>query len=300
MLGGFSLRGWGLAIVMTAGGQAQYLVIDDCGEEHFWPSAAIFREFDGLRTDCDPLSYAVRNLGFVLIIDRPDFLRLRLRPLLVSSRAVAALLYWLAERRPARSAIAWFDHTWHDEVCGGPKQLYARLTEILNSSTRSRLDEPYLATRRSMDTVLDQPGHPFALLLKTWLRSSREDLIASAQRQGLWERAMVAERDPATGDFCFLHSGGSIQLYGAEWSAKAAGRRLSEQPDAAYGRWIEQGCRAVDEARMARVELVHAAVSGAGGQVRRWRYERLLLPFEAADSRRVVMSITARDPGPGR
>lgn len=289
----------GRATVMTASGQAQYLVIDDCGEEHFWPSATIFREFDGLRSDCDPLAYAVRNLGFVLIIDRPGFLRLRLRPLLVSSRAVAALLYWLAERRPARSAIAWFDDVWHDEVCGGPKQLYSRLTEILNASTGNLLAEPYLATRRSMDTVLDQPGHPFAPLLKTWLRSSREDLMASAQRQGLWQRAMVAERDPASGEFCFRHSGGSIQLYGAEWSAQAAGRRLSEQPDAAYGRWIDRGCAAVDESGTARVELVHATVS-AGRQVRRWRYERLLLPFEAADSRRVVMSISARDPGPGR
>lgn len=285
---------------MAAAGQAHYLVIDDRGEAHYWPSATIFREFEGLRSNCDPLAYAVRNLGFVLVIDRPDFLRLRLRPLLVSSRTVAALFYWLAERRPSRSAIAWFDDTWHDEVCGGSKQLYNRLAEVLHGSTGNPLAEPYLATRRSMDTILDPPGHPFAPLLKVWLRGSREDLLAIAQQQGLWQRAMVAERDPATGGFCFRHSGGSIQLYGAEWSAKAAGRRLSEQPDAAYGRWIEQGCAAVDESRTARVELVHASVVGAGGQVRRWRYERLLLPFEAADGRRVVMSISARDPGPGR
>jgi hypothetical protein len=103
-----------------------------------------------------------------------------------------------------------------------------------------------------------------------------------------------------SGGFRFRHSGGSIELYGAEWSEKAAGRRLSEQPDSAYGAWIEEGCANVDEARNARVELVHAAVVGADRQVRYWRYERLMLPFEAADGRRVVMSISARDPGPGR
>jgi hypothetical protein len=281
-------------------GRAHYLLIDDLGEEHSWPSSAIFREFEALRADYDPLAYAVRNLGFVLIIDRPGSLRLRLRPLLVSNRAIAALFYWLAERRPARSALSWFDDTWHDEVCGGPKPLYHRLTDLLHSSARSTLSEPYLATRRSLDAVLDPPGHPFAPLLQTWLRGSREDLLASARRQGLWERAMVAERDPATGGFRFRHSGGSIQLYGAEWSERAAGKRLGEQPDGAYGTWIEQGCAAVDEAGTARVELVHAAVVGGDRQIRRWRYERLMLPFTAADGRRVVMSISARDPGPGR
>jgi hypothetical protein len=284
----------------SAGGYAQYVVIDDLGEEHPWPSSRIFKEFDGLRTDYDPLSYAVRNLGFVLIVERPGFLRLRLRPLLVSSRAVAATFYSLAERRPARSAIAWFDEIWHDELCGAPRQLYRRLTEILHSSARSVVAEPYLATRRSLDAVLNPPGHPFAPLLKSWLAGSRDELLAGAQRQGLWERAMVAEQDPATGVFRFRHSGGSIQLYGAEWRDRAVGVRVSEQPDGAYGHWIEQGCAAVNEAGAARVELVHAAVTGSDGEIRRWRYERLMLPFQAADGRRVVMSISARDPGPGR
>lgn len=286
--------------MIATGSRAHYLVIDDLGAEHSWPWPAMFEQIDVMRCDCDPLAYVVRNLGFVLIIDRPDFLRLRLRPLLVSTRTIAALFYWLAERRPPRSAIAWFDDVWHDEVCGGPRRLHDRLSAILQGSVRLLPTEPHLATRRSMDTVLDPPGHPFAPLLKAWLRGARDELIASAQHQGLWQRAMVAERDPADGGFRFRHSGGSIQLYGADWSQRAAGRRISEQPDSVYGRWIERGCAAVDESRTARVELVHAAVTGTDGQLRRWRYERLLLPFESADGRRVVMSVSARDPGPGR
>ncbi|HEX2116590.1 MAG TPA: hypothetical protein VHM01_19470 [Alphaproteobacteria bacterium] len=284
----------------SAGGHAQYLLIDDLGEEHPWPSSRIFKEFDAARADYDPLAYAVRNLGFVLIVERPGFLRLRLRPLLVSSRAVAAMFYCLAERRPPRSAIAWFDDAWHDELCGGPKHLYRRLTEILHRSARSFVAEPFLATRRSLDAVLNPPGHPFAPLLKSWLNGSRDDLLVSAQQQGLWERAMVAEQDPVTGVFRFRHSGGSIQLYGSEWSDKAVGRRVSEQPDSAYGRWIEDGCAAVNETNDARVELVHAAVTRSDGEVHRWRYERLMLPFKAVDGRRMVMSVSARDPGPGR
>jgi hypothetical protein len=165
---------------------------------------------------------------------------------------------------------------------------------------RSVPAEPYLATRRSLEAVLDPPGHPFAPLLQTWLRGSREDLMAIARHHRLWERAMVAERDPATGVFRFRHSGGSIQLYGADWSSTATGRPLSQQPDGAYGRWIEQGCAAVDDSGTARIELVHAAVTGADRQLRRWRYERVMLPFEAGDGRRMLMSISARDPGPGR
>lgn len=286
--------------MFAIGGRTHVLVIDDLGVEHAWPSSAIFRQFDQLRADHDPLGHVVRKLGFVLIVDRPGFVRLRLRPLLVSTRAVATLLYWLAERRPARGAIAWFDDGWHDEVCGGLRQLYRRLTALFQDSTEVPAPESYLATPRSLDAVLDPPGHLCAPLLETWLSGSREDLIASAQRLGLWQRAMVAVRDPAEGSFWFRHSGGALRIYGSEWSARAAGLRLREQPDRAYGRWIEQCCAAVDESEKARVELVHASVIGMDGQTRRWRYERLMLPFVAADGRRAVMSVSAGDPGPGR
>jgi hypothetical protein len=279
---------------------AHYLIIDDLGEEQPWPSAHILNELDSSRADFDTLDYIVRNLGYALIIDRPDFLRLRLRPLLVSSRTVAALFYYLAERSPQRTGISWFGDVWRDEVCGHPKDLFRRLTEILHASTRSDLTERFLSTRRSIDAILNPAGHAFAPLLRAWLKGSREDLIATARAHGLWDRAMLAERDPERGDFVFRHSGGAIQLYDAGWGGQAVGRRISEQPDGAYGRWIEQGCAAVDEARSARVELVHALVAGPDCEPQRWRYERLMLPFQGKDDRRVVMSISAPDPGPGR
>src|SRR5690606_13635228 len=117
------------------------------------------------RADFDVLDYAVRNLGYVLIIDRPDFLRLRMRPLLVSSRAVAALFYYLAERRPRRAAISWFDDAWRDEVCGDTKTLFRRVSEILHASVGAAVPEPFIATRRSLETILTPAGHPFAPLL---------------------------------------------------------------------------------------------------------------------------------------
>lgn len=275
-------------------------VIDDRGEEEPWPSVRILKDLDMTRADFDAADYVVRNLGYVLIVDRPDFVRLRLRPLLVSSRTVAGLFYYLAERRPRRAAIAWYGDAWHDEVCGNAKDLFARLTELLHGSTRGPMPEPHIATRRSMDTVLSPAGHPFAPLLRAWLKGSRDDLLAAAREYGLWDRANVVERDPVRGDFFFRHVGKAIQVYSPEWGSRAVGRRLGEQPDSAYGKWIEAGCAAVDDTRVARCDLVHASVAWRDGEVRRWRYERLMLPFEMAGGRRVVMSISARDPGPGR
>ena len=276
------------------------LVIDDRGEQEPWPSRRILEGLGAANADFDAADYVVRNLGFVLIIDRPDFLRLRLRPLLVSGQAVAALFFYLAERAPRRAAIAWFGDAWHDEVCGNAKDLLARLSALLHTSTRGPVPEPYIATRRSMDTVLTQAGHPFAPLLRAWLKGSRDELLGAAREYGLWDRANVVERDPGRGDFVFRHVGKSIQVYSPDWGTRAVGRRLAEQPDSAYGRWIEAGCAAADDARMARCELVHASVNWRDGEMRRWRYERLMLPFETAEGRRVVMSISARDPGPGR
>jgi hypothetical protein len=280
---------------------AQYLVIDDLGEERPWPSPHILRQLHCDGADFDALDYIVRNLGYVLIVDRPDFVRVRLRPMLVSSRTVAALYYSLAERRPRRTAISWMTERWNHEVCGEPKDLFRRLTDILHGSMRSDPPEPFIATPRSMETVLAPGGHPFAPLLRGWLKGSwRDDIMEAVRSHGLWDRAMLAERDGASGQFFFRHSGGSIQLYGGSWAEKAVGRRVADQPDPAYGQWIADGCAAVDEAKAARCELVHATVTRADGEVQRWRYERLMLPYQTADGRRLVLSVSARDPGPGR
>jgi hypothetical protein len=279
---------------------AHTMVIDDRGEEEPWPSARILKDLAATHADFDAADYIVRNLGYVLVVDRHDFVRVRLRPLLVSSPAVAALFFYLAERRPRRAAISWFGDAWHDQVCGSSKDLLDRLSDLLHGSTRGPLPEPYIATRRSMDTVLTPAGHAFAPLLRAWLKGSRDDLLAVAREYGLWDRANVVERDPNRGDFVFRHVGKAIQVYSPEWGSRAVGRRLTEQPDSAYGQWIQDGCAAADDARMARCDLVHASVDWHNGEVRRWRYERLMLPFETADARRVVMSISARDPGPGR
>ena len=81
---------------------------------------------------------------------------LRLRPLLVSSRAVAALFYYLAERRPRRAAISWFGEEWRDEVCGDAKTLFRRVTEILHGSMRAAV--------RSREVVGDTPGRRMSAL----------------------------------------------------------------------------------------------------------------------------------------
>ncbi len=293
--------GQGEAGTMQMDRLARYLVIDDLGEERPWPSPRILGQLHCTGADFDPLDYIVRNLGYVLIVERPDFVRVRLRPMLVSSRTVAALYYRLAECRPRRTAISWMGETWHDEVCGDSRTLFRRLTEILHGSMRSAPPEPFIATPRSMETVLAPGGHPFAPLLRGWLKGSwHDDILAAVRAHGLWDRAMVAERDGDTGQFIFRHSGGSLLLYGSSWAEKAVGRRLADQPDPVYGKWIADGCAAVDEKKSARCELVHAAITRPDGEVQRWRYERLMLPCRTADGRHLVLTVSARDPGPGR
>lgn len=286
---------------MPMGGVAHYLVIDDLGEERPWPSSRILSQLGCADADFDPLDYIVRNLGYVLIVDRPDFVRVRLRPMLVSSRTVAALYYRLAERRPRRAGISWMGERWHHEVCGDSKELFRRLTDILHGSMRSEPPEAIIATPRSLESVLAPGGHAFAPLLRSWIKGiSYDDILAVVRAHGLWDRAMLAERDGGTGQFVFRHSGGSLLLYGSSWAEKAVGRRIADQPDPVYGQWIADGCAAIDEAKTARCELVHAAIRRPDGQVQRWRYERLLLPCQASDGRRIVLTVSARDPGPGR
>lgn len=277
------------------------LLIDDLGHERLWPSAELAAEHDCPEAEFDFPDHAVRRLGYILVVERLGFLRICMRPLLVSNRAVAALCYLLAERRPRRAAISWFDDEWRHEVCGTSRMLFRRIAEILDGSLHRPRAEPFFATRRSLQAILSPRGHRFEPLLRLWLEGARsEDLKTVLQASGLWDRAMIAHRDAGSGEFFFRHSGSAIQLYGAAWADVAVGRRIADQPDPAYGAWIAESCRAVDDNGEARCELVHANVRGPHGRRRQFRYERLVLSWQAPAGGRTVVSVSAADPGPGR
>jgi hypothetical protein len=276
------------------------ILIDDLGRVLRWPEEC--HRVDGVyrHPDFDFPAYAVRNLGFVKIVECRDFLRIYLRPSFAGHRTAMALLSFVARRAPARAAISHFGHQWRDEVCSGAAAR-RRLSAILRDTADEADDPPFVAVPRRISIMLREPGNPFAPVLRRWLDHLHPGGIhAFLADSHLHGRAMIVERLPDTGRFVFRHSGHRIQLYHPAWSQSAAGRHVEDQPDAAYGCWIAEACRAVDDRQVPRFELVTARVARAGTQRQQWRYERLMLPWRDPDGRRLVVSVSLRDQADSR
>jgi hypothetical protein len=272
------------------------ILIDDAGRRLRWPqdgrrAAAAYRD-----PDFDFPDYAVRNLGFVMVTQRRDSISVRFRPAFCGRRTAMSMLALAGERPDARAAISYFGRTWSHEVCRGGAALQRRLLEILGEPTGEAGDPPFLAVPRRFSGMLRDADNPFAPVLRRWLDNVQPgDIRAFLESCRLYDRSMIVERTPDTGAFVFRHSGSGLQLYPDNWTRSAVGRQLHDQPDHAYGRWIAEACRAVDDAQVPRYELISATIAPNGRDPRPWRYERLMLPWRDADGARLVVSVSLRD-----
>ena len=275
------------------------MLIDDIGCILRWPD-------DGRQVgrvahdpDFDFLDYATRNLGFVAVTQCAGFIRVRLRPAFCCRRTAAALLDFLAQREQARAGITYFSRIWHHEVCAGAS-LAPRVAELL--AIREDDDAPFHAVPRRISTPLRATGSPFAPILRRWLDNAQpEGLTAFLATCHLYYRSMIVERMGDSGHFIFRHSGRGIQLYPSGWTRSAVGRFLHDQPDRAYGTWIAEACRSVDDRQVPRHELISARVAHETGRAQHhWRYERLMLPWRRGDGRRLIVSVSLRDQAGGR
>jgi hypothetical protein len=270
-------------------------LIDDAGRERRWPGANAGAAFGYHDPDFDFPAYAVRNLGYAMIAVRAGVMRVRLRPVFIGHRTLDALMALIAREAPARLAVSYLDAAWNHELCSA-QSAPRRLGAIMEACARHGRMQPFVAARRNVAGVLHKAGEPFAPVLRRWLDGApQEGLAGFLDSCRLYDRTMIVERQRDTGRFVFRHSGQAIRLYGRSWADSAVGRDVEDQPDPAYGAWIADACRAVDEHQVPRYELVTAHVDRPGTAARQWRYERLMLPWRGPDDRRFVVSVSLRD-----
>jgi hypothetical protein len=272
------------------------ILIDDAGRRLRWPQDRRRITAGRHDPDFDFPDYAVRNLGFAMIAQRKDAICVRLRPAFCGRRTAMSLLALAGECTDSRAAIAYFGRSWSHEVCSGGAPLQRRLLELLGEPADEPSDPPFIAVPRRLSGMLRDTGNPFAPVLRRWLDNVQPgDIRDVLESHRLYDRCMIVERRPDTGAFVFRHSGAGLQLYSSGWASSAVGRHLHEQPDHAYGRWIAEACRAVDDGQVPRYELISARVAPDGRDPRPWRYERLMLPWRGSDGARLVVSVSVRD-----
>lgn len=252
--------------------------------------------------DFDVWSYAVRNLGAVEITVGPEETVVSMRTATAHARAVAAAERFLAENLgPQPVRLRYEIGTWIEETCEDPQQAVGRLATALADAAAESRRVAFAAKSRRLEMLaeyrlnrIETAEERFSLVFKKW-RLARgvfdSDTASFFIRFGIFDRTAIVSELSSNKELVFEHSGLAFKgydTYDKSWNLMAPGRRISDQPDPEYGRWVDRAYRGVLNDSQPRFEHVDAVIQASGAEPYRSRYDRLLLPWQSLTGQRIV------------
>lgn len=278
------------------------VIIDDAGR--VWPAQtrALQHGLGNRQQDFDFPSYAVRNLGFVRIdFPAPASQCVTFRPDMVAPQAVIGAFFTMTESRPRRIALRYFARDreapagdpWHYELVSDSTAALHRIEDLINAAVQHRPSAGYLAVRRPLDEVTQVAAGRLAGVLKIWREASgvwQPRLLEVLQRREAPERMMVARIQSADSQVVVHAAVGSYSCAQHWYGDFSAGQDLAALPDREFGARIASTYRGVAESEEPRLDYVDTEVRLSETEVRRFRYERLVMPWQLDGDDRLVLS----------
>jgi hypothetical protein len=240
-------------------------------------------------------SYAVENLGFVVVGTRPRRTFIRLRPKLVGGSALTALWFWLQEHDDRPCSVRWLaDDIWRDELMFGFSPTMRLIAALCESSVVSERDR----ARRFRKRCLAQDGSAFRVDLE-----EVRELVFRAPKSA-WARQQLSlrfggrwtlsELDTSNGQVIIRNMGEGYPLYDCAWTCQPLGRSFDEFPDPAYGRFVTKSHREAFESARPIHDEVDAHISWPRFGLLRTRYERLIAPYFSGSRALLLSASVAR------
>lgn len=272
------------------GAEMTYL-IDPTGRWWRWPSPVLAEQLGYPDPDFDLAAYAARNLGYVWVAPEDNATFLQFRAGMISMSSIDALRPYLVKSLKGGKPVGlvFFASGWVEEAYTEIAPLIARLEDM------SDFNEPHIR-----DLFVRQPHRP-----REWLRDNQHDLAGLfalwrslggmystpietyLKRTGLVSRTVFVEPDEQH-NLLVKNSGAGFTVYDDFSFQRCVGRKLTDQPDRAYGRWIETTYRDCMSTGDPVIDDVDAIVEQPGHDPRRRRYQRVILRWTTPDGRHLV------------
>jgi hypothetical protein len=259
------------------------------------------RDFDSRASSrADFLRSLIVDCGWVGLYQVGEQLIVFLRPAKVCPGALSGALYWIADAAydgsgPGRlvtldGTTPPLSHTYQQR-----HELLSAVCDAVNAAQPA--DEHRFARRAAQRSELNS-NSPIIGLLSIW-----HELGGRLDIERMWRllhrdfqrRFIVLSTD--AGAMRVRNFGRGYSVLGSYWDSTARGVRVRDQPDMAYGRWVEHVYRDVDEMAQPCVEAVDCDVDWPQEGRRRHRYWRAMAPFRLADGQRVVLGASIDDAG---
>ena len=272
------------------------VLIDDQGT--CWPSGSreLFARLGNADPDFDMPSYAVRNLGFIEVEGTTESINLRLRPGAVDPKALAALFYLLSDTTPRRVVLGYFIDSWGYEICPGSEKVFVRIEELVQEAARHRPNNAYLSTRKDPAGLVDSRDTHLSFLFAKWRASfgtfhdgTMEDLATL----GLLDRTLILDYYGGSDILIIKNWGKGLRFFGSDWTTKAPGHSMENQPDRDYAAWVARGYREAVRTHGPVFEQIDAVIRAKDHDPTRREYERLILPWRTPQGDTIITGCSA-------
>lgn len=254
--------------------------------------------------DFDLPSYAVRNLGAIDLDVEDDHAVVRFRWLTVTGEALEACARLLLDLSAHNITVHCEAGEWTEQHFAAAEDAIAWLGETQRAMLGgSRASPHFVIQQQNLKALanrplskLEEPEDHFSLFFKKWRISQGQfsnDITESFVRFGDIDRAVIAS-ERQDGKLVFEHIGARITLYNCAddaWTFRLNGRPVADQFDREYGRQVESVFRRALDLREPQYDHIDAVVQDGQGAVR-FRYNRLLLPWQHGSNNRILTTLS--------
>jgi hypothetical protein len=250
--------------------------------------------------DFDLPSFAVRNLGAIDVRLDESTINVSFRWLTVKPEALTAVMELLPRLPPHEVKIRCEAGTWVEETFGTAAEAaeWIKANDILSRGGvgRNMLTKPRHLRALSERPLakIEEPDDRLALMFKKWRLAHGRfdgDTATFLVRFGLIDRTLVVSESDSNRELFFEHVGAGFALYentDDSWIYRAQGLRVTDQLDPDFGRWIDHTYHDVLDVGTPRFDYVDTVIQARGAEPYRFCYDRLLLPWQNGEGRRVI------------
>jgi hypothetical protein len=239
----------------------------------------------------DVTGHAVRDLGFIHIVPRRGALIIKFVPALVHPLAAIAAFYAIASEAPERVVLIHYAEDERIEIFVNIAAGIRRIETLLAAARNPIGQSLFQARPLPAGALAAVAGGRFVPLLETWrAQGGRWDMAhyRLLQHLGLIDSTLVTRSQAGSQRVLKEFRGGFEACKAArEWPI---GHDLEDQPDRRFGQWVAATYRGVVAAREPRIEAVDVALAASGRNTSiRFRYDRIVLPWQAQNGDRIAV-----------
>ena len=273
------------------------VVIDDKGEA--WPvgSPRLRERVMCADPSLDIVTYAVHNLGFVVLRRHGRVVLAEMRTALVKPATLIGVYYKLVDSRPQQILLSRLSPG------GTSHEIFDDLSEFAATVERD-IDDENLRRQRSSFALsprlwkdLERPRYArFGPLVALWGEEKGRlpaDLVPTLCRHGLNTRAALLRNPAGTARLVYDHLASGYSFLAEACAAfPLVGAEIEDLPDREYGECAAGSYHECLSDQIPRLETVSAVMARGDGK-RVWSYyDRLLLPWQRSDGTQYVLGLS--------